>query len=76
MVLFLRLVWDLSTHHAQGKYLATCLTPKYYCSAFVLYRYNDDTLQSYFSIGLQGLHEDSIEKVEKIIISIFDKFSE
>ena len=34
-------------------------------------RYNDGAFQSYFSIGLQGIDEDSAGTVEAIINSTF-----
>ena len=39
-------------------------------------RYNDDTLESYFSIGLQGLKENDVLVVEDLISSTFKQLAE
>lgn len=40
-----------------------------------MHRYNDDTYEAYFSIGLQGLEEQNVAKVERIIFSAFEELS-
>ena len=39
----------------------------------ILFRYNGYTKESSFSVGLQGIHKNDVEKVKQIISDTIDK---